>query len=107
MFQKVMQSVLLLMLLGITQTCTAEPKNESLIIVNGTIRVVGSEPLAHVVIRTGTAADKDRDYLITGPLAKELRRDFQGKVVTLEGKACSSSVPRISKCLKPTKITVE
>lgn len=107
MLQRIIRFALVLVLLVMTQNCMAAQKNGALIIVNGTIRIVGSEPLAHLVIRTGTSADKDRDYLITGPLAAELRRDFQGKVVTLEGKACSSSVPQIRKCLKPTKIIVE
>lgn len=107
MLQRILRPVLMLTLLGIMQGCIATPKNGPPIIVNGTIRVVGSEPLAQVVVRTGTASDKDRDYLITGPLTAELRRDFQGKVVTLEGKICTSPVPQIRKCLKPTKIIVE
>lgn len=105
MLQMAVRIILVIMLLGILPNCAS--RNGALVTLNGTIRVIGNEPLVYVVIRTGTAEDQDRDFLITGPLTGELRHDFQGKVVTLIGKICSSPVPQINKCLKPTKIIVE
>lgn len=99
-----------LTLLAASFSCaTSDGKNRQHLTVNGTVRVVGNEPLTQVVLTPGAGRDKKPggDYLVLGPLAAELRRDFQGRVVTLKGKECTSPVPRFSNCLKPDEIIVE
>jgi hypothetical protein len=71
----------------------------------GTVRVVGNEPLTHVVI----TAEEEKggrgvDYLIIGSLEKELRSRYQGKKVTLQGEMCSPPLPQFRKCFRPSKI---
>lgn len=98
---------IMLLLLFSLQSCVAAAKSDP-VSINGTIRIVGSEKLSHVVLRTGDAGDKDvRDYLITGPLVQELRSNFQGKVVTLEGTVCSSQSPEFTRCFKPANVIVD
>jgi hypothetical protein len=78
--------------------------------ISGTIRIVVNESLTHVIIRPELAkhaeAD-DQDTLLTGPLVEELRKNFQGRAVTLEGTGCKSPSPRFSKCLKPRRISID
>ncbi len=89
------------------QNCSADANNREAPSITGMIRVVGNQPLTNVILSTSDKNARDRDYLITGPLREELRRDFQGKVVTLEGTVCTSSSPQFAKCFKPKKITVD
>jgi hypothetical protein len=70
----------------------------------GTARVVGNEPLTHVVVTVAERTGAGVDYLITGPLEKELRDRYQGKEVTLEGEFCSSPLPQFRKCFSPSRI---
>jgi hypothetical protein len=92
------------------QSCVAGISNNQPETISGTIRVVGNEPFTRVIIRPASrsgANAKKQDILITGPLAEELRKDFQGKAVTLEGNACTSPTSQFARCFKPTKIMVE
>jgi hypothetical protein len=73
--------------------------------ITGTLRVVGNEPLTHLVVTVEEERDgRGIDYLIVGPLEKELRDRYQGKKVTLQGKTCSSPLPQFKKCFRPWKI---
>ncbi len=97
----------MLLLLFSLQSCVAGAKSDP-VSINGTIRIIGSEKLSHVVLRTSSAGDKHvRDYLITGPLVQELRSNFQGKVVTLEGTVCRSPSPEFTGCFKPANVIVD
>ncbi len=110
MVKKIIRLCMILTFVWAVQSCIAGAKDNQPATVNGTIRVIGNEPFTQVVIRMNPLKDKgekDRDTLVIGPLVQELRRDFQGKVVTLEGAACASPSPQFSKCFKPTKIMVE
>jgi hypothetical protein len=69
--------------------------------ISGTVRVVGNEPLTHVVVTVAEKTDGEVDYLITGPLGKKLKGGFQGKKVTLEGEFCASPLPQFRKCFRP------
>ncbi len=110
MVKNILHACMLLTLVLALQSCVAGARDNPPATINGTIRVVGNEPLIQVVIRMNPLRDKgekNRDTLILGPLAAELRRDFQGRVVTLEGGECASPSPRFSKCFNPTRIIVE
>ena len=81
---------------------------DELVSLQGVIRVVGNEPFTHVVltvaddasVKTGTPTD----YMLLGPLAKDLRMHYQMKKVTLKGTICESRTPGFSKCLEPSSI---
>ena len=92
-----------------TQSCFAGAKSAEPATITGTIRVVGNEPFTHVVLTPGDHADnaeRNRDCLIIGPLAEELRRHYQGQVVALEGMTCASPAPEFTQCFKPTRIVL-
>ena len=91
------------------QSCFAGAKNSEPVTITGTIRVVGNEPFTHVVLTAGDGTDRtirNRDYLLIGPLAEELRRHYQGQVVALEGMTCASPAPEFTQCFKPTRIVI-
>jgi len=95
--------VLLFAVLG----CAKNMQGAETTIITGTIRVVGNEPFSRVVLTVGENPDmatRDQDYLIVGPLAEELRRNFQWKKLTLEGTPCSLSDPAFKKCFNPSRI---
>ena len=76
-------------------------------ILTGTIRIVGNEPFTKVVLTVEmhpAASTKNMDYLIVGPLKDSLRRDYQGKVMTLEGTLCSSPDPAFKNCFNPVAV---
>lgn len=83
--------------------------------VHGTIEVKTIDGRLYVVLATNQlGADESkgekygrRDYLIKGPLAEELRSNFRGKSVTVEGTVCSSSLSQIADCLRPAKIMID
>jgi len=90
-----------------TQSCFAGAKSAEPATITGTIRVVGNEPFTHVVLTPGDHADnaeRNRDCLIIGPLAEELRRHHQGHIVVLEGMTCASPAPEFTQCFNPTRI---
>ena len=100
---------LVLLVGSATQGCAMNQKqSEDVLTVQGTIRVVGNEPFTHVVISApDDAAGKSGavlNWLITGPLAGELRTNYQFKSIILEGTACTSSSPEFKKCLNALKI---
>ncbi len=74
--------------------------------ITGTIRLVGNEPFARVVLTTAGSGKStgEHDYLLIGPLQKELRELYQGRMVTLEGNPCASPTPQFSRCFEPAKI---
>lgn len=105
----IFRSGLILALILAVQGCDAGAKSSQPSTITGTIRVVGSEPRTHVILRMSRSGGEGphTDYFIKGPLAHELRKNLQGRVVTLEGKACISPYPQFTKCFKPTGVMVD
>lgn len=73
---------------------------------SGTVRLVGNEPHPQLVLTTADRAGTQTDYLLTGPLAGQLRATYQGQQVTLEGKPCASPSPRFAHCFAAERIVV-
>jgi hypothetical protein len=90
--------------------CFDSAQNKNAVTIHGIVKVktIDDEPCVLLAgsQREGGKTTK-RDYLIKGPLAEELRSNFQGKAVTLEGSLCSSSIPQIADCLRPEKIMID
>src|SRR4030042_3541186 len=79
--QKIISSSLLILLLSACAvSAVASKKDNEMISLRGTIRVVGNEPFTHLVITT----DDSRDYLIKGRFEKELRK-LQYQRVEIKG----------------------
>jgi hypothetical protein len=80
----------------------------AMISVTGIIRVKGSAPLTRVVlVPQGEDPDrvtKDKVYLVTGDLAKELMERDQNRSVTLMGPLCTSQPPEYVKCIAPVEV---
>jgi len=76
--------------------------------VTGIIRVTGNMPLPRVVlVPQGEDPDrvsKDKLYLVTGDLAKELMERDQNRTVTLSGPSCLSPSPEFQRCIAPREI---
>ncbi len=72
----------------------------------GTIRLVGNAPFARLVLTPENSGQltQERDYLLLGPLQDELRKRYQGRLVTLEGTPCASPLPQFSNCFEPARI---
>ncbi|MCM2356930.1 MAG: hypothetical protein NDI77_02185 [Geobacteraceae bacterium] len=97
----------LLVILSATQGCAMGVKQSELTTLTGTVRVVGNEPFARLVLTTGSnrgGVGRGGNYLLLGPLQDELRRAHQGSMVTLEGKQCSSPTPEFTDCFEPSRI---
>jgi len=79
-----------------------------LVSVTGVIRVTGNMPFARAVLvpegEDPDRATKDKLYLVTGDLAKELMERDQGRAVTLRGPLCTSTSPEYQKCIAPVEI---
>jgi hypothetical protein len=88
-----------LLLASVTPGCAVGRSSD--LTVSGTIRLVGNEPFSQVVLAT---VEGGGDFLLVGPLRDRLRREYQGQVVTLEGKTCKSPTPQFSRCLEPSRI---
>lgn len=87
--------------------CTMSVQDSTVKSLTGMVRVVGNEPFTRVVLTVDGApglAAGDRDYLIIGPLEKELRKSYQRKKLTLLGSFCVSPDPDFKKCFNPSKI---
>jgi hypothetical protein len=87
--------------------CAMSAQNSGTKVLTGTIRVVGNEPFTHVVLTVGKNADQaigDRDYLIVGPLGEQLRKQYQGKKLTVRGTYCTPPDPGFKKCFNPSVI---
>lgn len=100
-------ALLFVVLLFSVQGCAMGAKDSGMKVITGTVRVVGNEPFTHVVLTLGENPDtatKDQEYLIVGPLEKELRSRYQWKRLTLEGSLCSSPTPEFSQCFNPSRI---
>jgi hypothetical protein len=98
-------SVMLLLLFA-GQGCAGAPPRSNATI-TGTIRLVGNEPFAHLVLIPGDNPDKttrDKVYLLVGPLADKLKKDYQSRKITLEGSECASPSPEFTRCFRPTGI---
>lgn len=97
----------------ILAACAAMPAGSATAgssILRGTARVVGNVPFTWTVVTVDAdpaAAVARRDYLIVGPLEKEIRARHQGRRVRLEGETCESPVPHIRNCFRPTKVVSE
>ena len=99
--------IVAMMLLFAVEGCAMNMQNQETKVLRGTIRVVGNEPFTKVVLTLGADPDMatiDQEYLIVGPLREALRRNYQGKKVTLEGALCTSPDPVYKNCFKPVRI---
>ncbi len=97
---------ILMMLLSAAQGCALGSRPGPATI-TGTIRLVGNEPFAKLVLTPdenagGTPAE--RDYLLVGPLTDELKKKYQTKRITLEGSICASPSPGFARCFEPSRI---
>lgn len=104
MLARIMTGFLLLFALP---GCAVGVQDSTVKSLTGTVRVVGSEPFTRVVLTVEDApglAAGDRDYLIIGPLEKELRRTYQWKKLTVLGTPCESPDPDFKKCFSPSRI---
>jgi hypothetical protein len=75
--------------------------------ITGTVRLVGNEPFAHLVLTPGDNPDKtprEQEYLLVGPLTDKLKKQYQSRKITLEGSMCTSPSPEFSKCFRPSGI---
>ncbi|MGA7828947.1 MAG: hypothetical protein WCA04_14905 [Geobacteraceae bacterium] len=75
--------------------------------ITGTIRLVGNEPLTHLVLIPGDNPDKtprEQVYLLVGPLTDKLKKQYQSREITLEGSECAAPSPEYSKCFRPSGI---
>ena len=99
---------LMLLLLLATQGC-AMGSHPRPVTITGTIRLVGNVPFARVVLTQegSVPGSGERDYLLIGPLQEELRKQYQGRLITLEGAHCASPTPQFTKCFEPTRIIAE
>jgi len=74
----------------------------------GVIRVKGNAPFTRVVlVPQGEDPDrvtKDKVYLVTGDLARQLMERDQNRTVTLLGTPCTSPSPEYQKCITPVEI---
>ena len=99
---------LMLVLLLATQGCAMGSRPGS-VTITGTIRLVGNAPFTRVVLtqKDAVPGSGERDYLLIGPLQEELRKQYQGRQITLEGIPCSSPTPQFTKCFEPARIITE
>ena len=95
-----------LLLLGLaSQGCAmSQNKQEDVVTIQGVVRVVGNEPFTQVVVTVrDEKAGKETDWLIIGPLVKDIRQGYQMRTIIVEGTVCKP-LPDFSKCLKPSKL---
>lgn len=106
-------AVIFPVLLTATPGCASggdAPASEAALVLEGTVRVVGSEPFTRLVLTVrqkagqSAAAATVENYLLDGPLTETLRKNYQMRKVTLAGVACVSTVPDYKNCFKPTAI---
>jgi len=96
-----------LILFGLaSQGCAMnQNKAEDVVTIQGVVRVVGNEPFTQVVVTVRDAkANKEVDWLIIGPLAKDIRQGYQMQTIVVEGTVCKPTFPGFSRCLKPSRI---
>ena len=99
--------IVAMILLFALEGCAMSMQNSDTKVLTGTIRIVGNEPFAKVMLTLGSDPDMatiGQEYLIVGPLREALRRNYQWKRVTLEGAFCSSPDPVYKNCFKPVRI---
>jgi hypothetical protein len=76
------------------------------LVLTGTVRVIGNEPFTSRVLWVQPPDEGGRrvNYLVTGPLASEIRSRYQLKTLTVEGRRCGESGPERLPCIEPGKI---
>ncbi|MBE0568983.1 MAG: hypothetical protein IH577_04840 [Deltaproteobacteria bacterium] len=76
------------------------------ITLKGTVRVVGNEPFARLVLTVPgpEGGGRPADHLVEGPLAAEIRERHQGRIVTVECRPCAEKQPGRLPCIEPEKI---
>ncbi len=96
----------MMMLLFAAQGC-ATGSRPGPVTITGTIRLVGNEPFARLVLTPDENfgnTPREREYLLVGPLTDELKRKYQLKRIRLEGSICVSPSPGFARCFKPSRI---
>ncbi len=97
---------IMMLLLFATHGC-ATGSQPGKVTIAGTIRLVGNEPFARLVLTPNENGGKTRaeqDYLLIGPLTGELKRRYQLRRVRLEGSLCVSPLSEFARCFKPSGI---
>ena len=81
-------------------------RNGDAFILRGTVRVVGNEPFARLVLTVPNPEGGGRpaDHVIKGSLAGDIGTRYQGKIITVECRYCSEPVPGHASCIEPGKI---
>jgi hypothetical protein len=89
---------------GATGECMGN--NGEKVILKGTVRVVGNEPFARLVLTVPDPGGgvRPRNYDIKGPLAAEIGRRHQGKIITIEGRLPAQGAPGGAPCIEADRI---
>ena len=102
--------IILLLICFICTYCSASSesmkKEGETVIIKGTVRVVGNEPFSRLVltVKDTEGCKVQKDYAITGFLAKKIWDQYQGKVIVIEGKYCAEIAPEHLPCIEPINI---
>lgn len=100
----------ILLICFVITSCSASgeivKKNNNTIILRGKARVIGNEPFTRLVLTVQGAkkGEKQTDYVIKGPLEKEIWEKYQGRIIILEGRYCKKTSPEYRYCIEPSRI---
>ena len=100
----------ILLILFVITSCSASgedvKRNYDAVILRGVARVVGNEPFTRLVltVQGAKSGEKQTDYVIKGPLEKEIWERYQGRVIELEGRFCEKLSPEYQYCFEPNRI---
>ena len=104
----VISACLLLTVVSSSGWAMGSNNSGDMISATGVIRVKGNAPFTRVVlVPQGEDPDrvtKDKVYLVTGDLARQLMERDQNRTVTLLGTPCTSPSPEYQKCITPVEI---
>ncbi len=104
----VISACLLLTVVSSSGWAMGSNNSADMISATGVIRVKGNAPFTRVVlVPQGEDPDrvtKDKVYLVTGDLARQLMDRDQNRTVTLLGTPCTSPSPEYQKCITPVEI---
>jgi len=104
-------AVIGLLLLGFAMaSCSASSgevkKNGETVMIRGTVRVVGNEPFSRLVltVQEPEGGKNQKDFVIKGPLEKNIWDQYQGRVIVVEGRYCAETGPEHVPCIEPERI---
>lgn len=99
-------AALFLALAALAESGECMGRNKETVVLKGTVRVVGNEPFTRLVLTVpGPAAGNGPvDHLVQGPLADDMWKRLQGKIVTVEAVYCAEKPPGRLPCIEPSRI---